>query len=206
VLELGTGRGELWRENAERIPDGWRLTITDLSPGMVEAARRSGVPAEYAVVDAQDIPYADGSFDAVIANHMLYHVPDRAQALTEIRRVLVPCGRAYATTIGADHMLELRELTRRHAPGYEWTDSHVRFGLETGGSQLEAFFVDVRLEYRDAPLRVTDPDAVVAFIHSLAGAGDADGDAVRAAVAAEIAAHGVFHIRSAAGLFTARKP
>ena len=36
VLEVGCGNGLMWTENLERIPDSWRLTLTDLSPGMVQ--------------------------------------------------------------------------------------------------------------------------------------------------------------------------
>ena len=46
----------------------------------------------YAAVDAREIPFAAQSFDGVIANHMLYHVQNRTQALEEIRRVLLPGG------------------------------------------------------------------------------------------------------------------
>ena len=205
MLELGTGRGELWRENADRLPAGWQLTITDLSPGMVEAARESGVEAEFAVVDAQELPYPDESFDAVLANHMLYHVPDRPKALGEIRRVLGPGGRVYATTIGEEHMFELRLLQRRYAPGYEWMDSHVRFGLQTGGPQLEALFDNVRLERFEDSLAVTEPEPVVDFVRSLAAADSADEEGIRAAVAAEIATNGCFRVRKASGLFSARR-
>jgi ubiquinone/menaquinone biosynthesis C-methylase UbiE len=55
----------------------------------------------FAVVDARDIPFAANSFDAVIANHMLYHIkPGRGQAFSEIARVLKPEGRLYASTNG----------------------------------------------------------------------------------------------------------
>lgn len=64
----------------------------------------------YAVADAQALPFADATFDAVIANHMLYHIPDLPRALAEIRRVLKPAGRFYASTIGREHMHELDEL------------------------------------------------------------------------------------------------
>jgi len=58
-------------------------------------------------VDAQELPYADGCFDAVIANHMPFHVADRPTA-SVIRRVLAAVGRVYATTVGEPHMEELR--------------------------------------------------------------------------------------------------
>ena len=46
--------------------------------------------ADYAVLDLQALPFPEACFDAVIANHMLYHVPDRPRALAEVQRVLKP--------------------------------------------------------------------------------------------------------------------
>ena len=89
VLEVGCGNGNLWAANRDRIPSGWRLTLTDFSQGMVEEAqRRLGDLATYEVADIQELPFASGSFDSVIANHMLYHVPDLERAFGEIERVL----------------------------------------------------------------------------------------------------------------------
>ena len=191
ILELGCGPGALWRANLARIPAGWQIVLSDRSPGMVAAAKKSlaaagkasaetksapvkageapsdmsavlaavmdayaeagsgfaGIraafaaarkaraaerksrpaahpdpaPAEsaarpaftFAVLDAQALTYPAGAFDAVIANHMLYHVADKARAFAELRRVLVPGGRLYAATNGTDHMRELRALSRR---------------------------------------------------------------------------------------------
>lgn len=102
VLEVGCGDGNIWRENLGRLPAGWRLTLTDFSPGMVEAARAAlGDSAEYAVADVQELPFADASFDGVIANHMLFHVEDLPRALGEVARVLRSGGLFCATTIGS---------------------------------------------------------------------------------------------------------
>ena len=81
VLELGCGTGSMWR--GVSLPEDCHVTLTDFSEGMLETARVNTVhlAADYAVVDAQNIPYPDDSFDVVIANMMLYHVPDVAQAL-----------------------------------------------------------------------------------------------------------------------------
>ncbi|MEZ4608117.1 MAG: class I SAM-dependent methyltransferase [Deinococcales bacterium] len=65
---------------------------------------------EFLQIDAEEIPFADNSFDAVIANHMLYHVADRPKALGEIARVLKANGKLYATTVGERHMGELTVL------------------------------------------------------------------------------------------------
>ena len=112
VLELGCGPVNLWVKNRERIPQGWRITLTDLSPGMLEEAKRAtetlDATSDYRVADAQAVPFEDGTFDLVVANHMLYHVPDELKAVAEIRRVLKPGGRLYAATNGREHMSELQ--------------------------------------------------------------------------------------------------
>jgi ubiquinone/menaquinone biosynthesis C-methylase UbiE len=95
ILELGCGPGSLWLDNRTRIPPGWEITLSDFSTGMLEDARRNLDPQcqfKYKVIDAQSIPCENGYFDAVIANHMLYHVSNRPAALAEIRRVLKPAG------------------------------------------------------------------------------------------------------------------
>src|SRR5262249_53703644 len=127
ILELGCGPGPLWLQNIQRIPASWAITLSDFSPGMLDEARRnlaaSGRPFSCEVIDAQSIPFADASFDAVIANHMLFYVPDRPKALAEIRRVLRPGGYFYASTVGESHLREMGALMRRF-------DSQSVFGIE----------------------------------------------------------------------------
>ncbi len=101
ILEVGCGPAQLWRRNLNRLPTGWRVTLTEFSPGVVSAAR--GALAGHEAL----FTFADGAFDAVIANYMLYHVPDRPRAFAEIARVLRPGGRLFATTNGPDNLREL---------------------------------------------------------------------------------------------------
>lgn len=101
ILDLGCGPASFWR-NQRRIDPTWSLTLVDFTPGMIEAARRElRDRAEYVVADAQELPFDDESFDVVLANHMLYHVPDRPRAFAEIRRVLVSGG-AFQDAIDRD--------------------------------------------------------------------------------------------------------
>ena len=98
VLELGCGTGSMWKGRIEHLPFGCHVTLTDISPAMVDAAREQladvrGVKFECA--DIQNLPYPDASFDVVIANMMLYHVPDIARGLSEVRRVLRRDGRFF---------------------------------------------------------------------------------------------------------------
>ena len=126
VLEVGCGNGLMWRENLDRLPDGWRLTLTDLSPGMVHTVREAlGDRAEYAVADAQELPFDDASFDAVIANHMLFHVPDRPGRLPRSRASSAPAAfsarrRSVSTTCAgyaSSSLLARAGNGRRHASG-----------------------------------------------------------------------------------------
>ena len=100
VLEVGCGTGQFWLENRDRIPPGWQVVLTDLSRGMVGEAEVALGPVssnlEFRVADVQDLPFQSDSFDAVLANFMLYHVPDRQRAVAEVRRVLKPGGKFYA--------------------------------------------------------------------------------------------------------------
>jgi SAM-dependent methyltransferase len=96
VLELAGGTGDVAEALAGRVA---RVVSTDLSPAMVEAARRRGLPGvEHRVMDMQQIDAPDASFDAVVARFGYMLAPDPALALRETRRVLKPAGRlAFAT-------------------------------------------------------------------------------------------------------------
>jgi ubiquinone/menaquinone biosynthesis C-methylase UbiE len=81
------------------VERGARVISTDLSPVMVEAARRRGIPGvEHRVMDMQAIELPDDSVDGVVSRYGYMLVPDPARALRETRRVLRPGGRlAFAT-------------------------------------------------------------------------------------------------------------
>ncbi len=172
LLELGCGPGDLWRENRDRLPPGWQITLSDFSPGMLAQARQNlaglPVPVRFANLDAQALPFASHSFDAVIANHCLYHFPDRPQALAEIRRVLAPGGRFFATTIGETHMQPLPALLARFDPAIEDALAATPHGftLENGAAQLQACFPQLRLSRYPDALLVSDPAALVDYMFS----------------------------------------
>ena len=65
------------------------------------------------VFDAQELPFPDDAFDVVVANHMLYHVPEPARAAAEIGRVLRPDGLLLAATNGPDHLDVIADISRR---------------------------------------------------------------------------------------------
>ena len=143
ILELGCGRGDVWAENRDRIPSDWEITLSDLSPGMIEEARLnlsgSGRLFDYEVIDAQSIPYPEATFDGVVANHMLYHVPDRAKGIAEIHHVLKPGGLLFAATNGSDNMSALWDMLDT-AVRAEFDRVANRFRLEDGERELQEVF------------------------------------------------------------------
>jgi ubiquinone/menaquinone biosynthesis C-methylase UbiE len=209
ILELGCGPGYLWLENLGRIPTGWEITLSDFSAGMLEETRRKlkkKPPFQFKVIDAQSIPCKDAYFDAVIANHMLYHVPDRPAALAEIRRVLKPAGHFYAATNGERHMSEMAALlTKFDGQLASWGNkASSSFTLENGLAQLSRWFAEVKLYRYESSLEVTDVAPLVDYILSsraqqiLAGRQAAFSEFV----AREMELQGdVFHITEDAGLF-----
>ena len=185
ALELGCGPGRLWAENLDRLPAARSVTLSDLSPGMLrEAYRALGGRASFAFVnaDAQALPFASGTFDAVIANHMLYHVPDRPRAFAEIRRVLRPGGRLYAATNGRKHLRELGDLVRNLAAATGFTlagegasmAEPARFNLEGGAAELSPWFPAVTLERYEDALVVAEAAPLADYVLSTIGFGGWD--------------------------------
>lgn len=170
VLELGSGTGALWTNIADRIPANWHITLSDLSQGMLDAAWRNlvvtGRNFKFEQIDAQSIPYKDETFDIVIANHVLHHVPDRPKALAEIKRVLKNGGHLIATTIGENHMKEMNDWLA-HASNHKQTNMFsLLFTLENGLEELKPFFSKVDLSRYDDNLCVTEVEPVMAYIRS----------------------------------------
>lgn len=172
ILELGCGPGDLWRDNIDRLPAGWEITLSDFSPGMWGQAREKlnplGRAFQFETIDAQSIPYDNDHFDAVIANHFLYHVPDRARAIAEIRRVLKLDSPLYATTIGEAHLRELPVLLARFDPEIEdyLANQDFPFTLENGAPQISAFFSEVEMQRYPDELHVTDAEILADYMLS----------------------------------------
>jgi SAM-dependent methyltransferase len=217
VLELGAGPGGLWAANAARVPPGWEIVVSDFSLGMVEQARKAlaGLvnPIRADLIDAQDIPSPDAAFDAVIANHMLYHVPDRPRAVREMARVLRPGGRLFATTVGLEHMRELKDLVRSFDPAIDYTfgDRTDAFSLENGAEQLAACFGDIRRRDYDDALVVTEVEPLVRYMLSIPGnaasiLAGARREEFRRELSRRVARDGAIRIRKSSGMFLATAP
>ncbi|HJF66279.1 MAG TPA: class I SAM-dependent methyltransferase [Slackia equolifaciens] len=98
LLDLAGGTGDVSYTAAKLTPPA-HIQLTDFVPEMLDVARdrarqgaACGVAVDFDVVDAQDIPYADDSYDSITMAYGIRNIPDREQALAETYRVLKPGG------------------------------------------------------------------------------------------------------------------
>lgn len=95
VLEIGCGLGT---DGARFARAGAIYTGVDLTDAAIELARRrfelEDLPGEFRVADAENLDFADESFDVVYSHGVLHHTPDTHRAVREVHRVLRPGGRA----------------------------------------------------------------------------------------------------------------
>ena len=173
-------------------------------------ARLSGLlpSAEFQVADVQDLPFAADSFDVVIANYMLYHLPDVATGIAEIARVLRPSGALYASTNGQRHLQEVRDAQQRYSTDPVETGDAIghtsAFALENGGALLGRSFADVTSYSHDDTIDIDKADDLMSYLQSMAAR--VESEPLRAHIDSVIDQDGAFKITRSTGYFTARKP
>lgn len=164
VLELGCGTGSMWLEHKDIMTRCSQIILSDLSAGMVETAKENvGVVQNvtYEVIDIQNIPYDDNYFDIVIANYMLYHVPDINTAISEVARVLKSGGYFYAGTTGEKGLME----TIVKILDMDFVYENI-FSLENGMQKIAPYFRTVEIKRYIDSLEVTDIDDLLEYIYS----------------------------------------
>jgi SAM-dependent methyltransferase len=185
VADVGCGNGVYLAELTRRGHTGPVLGV-DLSPGMLHAARdriaraTSSVPGPPAsapaapgqgaapglvVADASALPLPAGATDLTMAPHMLYHVPDPAAAVRELRRVTRPGGQVLVVLNGEDHLRELREQVA-DAQQDEVAGRPETITLDVGAELLARCFDSVARHDFTAELVVPDPGPVAAYLLS----------------------------------------
>ena len=175
ILELGCGDGTLWTDNLALIPEDISITLSDISSGMLRDARRaigsSDTRFAFRAFDCKKIPYKDGSFDLVIANHVLFYCDDIPAVLKEICRVLSPEGHFLCSAYGKAHMQEVSQLVEDFDDRIVLSADKLyeRFGRENGRKILEPFFPNAKwLSYEDF-LLVQDAEPLISYVLSCHG-------------------------------------
>lgn len=210
IVELGCGTGKDWWERMDALPHGAKLMMSDFSTGMVDRLRqRFGhhPQTEIRHLDIQSIDLMDDCADVVIANSMLYHVPDLPKAIREIRRILKPGGTFYAAGPGANEgMLGfVRRTLPNVCPDAQLPDS-LTFSALNGEEILRDQFDEIAIHHYTNELAVTCVDDLVDFIYTMAtleGILPADRDRITQHYAAMMV-DGVLEIDIEGALFVAR--
>lgn len=113
ALEVGPGPGYLGLEWLRRT-EGSRLTGLDISPDMIDIARRNAAEyglterAEYVRGSGTSLPFADGAFDGVFSNGSLHEWADVPGTLAQMHRVLKPGGRLFLSDMRRDMVAPVR--------------------------------------------------------------------------------------------------
>jgi ubiquinone/menaquinone biosynthesis C-methylase UbiE len=213
VLDIGCGPGWFWEAVVSVLPEALDLTLADLSPGMVQEAVERCLTLPFGSVrgrqaDASALPFVEGSFDGLIAMHMLYHVPDPAKGIAEIYRVLKPGGFLAVTTSGARNMRKMYELTTVF--GSPPSDpAAAAFGFDSAERLMRSQFGNVAMSQHPASLRITEPEDVFLALTSYPP-GDRASEAQLAELRKAIASafqqgNGVLETDKEDGLFLSRK-
>ncbi|WP_270600611.1 MerR family transcriptional regulator [Faecalicoccus pleomorphus] len=171
LLEIGCGNGKLW-ENRTIDLRNREIFLSDISEGMVyEVRKKLGKDYNCIVADCQAIPFKDGYFDTVIANHVLFYIQNVDKGLSEIYRVLKNNGTFYCSTYGKEHMKEITELVQSFNSKVELSQNSLFdiFGIENGETILKKYFKSVQfIQYEDS-LIVDQAQPLVDYIMSCHG-------------------------------------
>ena len=175
ILELGCGDGALWTQNLSRLPKDVHITLSDISEGMLRDARRAigGKDARFSfcTFDCHSIPESLGTFDLVIANHVLFYCEDIGKVCQSVKRVLNPGGKFLCSTYGSLHMREVSLLVQSFDERIVLSaDSlYERFGRENGSAILSPYFGRITWESYKDELIVTDAEPLISYILSCHG-------------------------------------
>jgi len=105
VLDLACGTGIVARQAAPLLGLTGQITALDINPAMLAVARSlpasPGAAIDWQQGNAMNLPFPDGAFDVVLCQHGLPFFPDYAVAVREMRRILVPGGRALVIVLQA---------------------------------------------------------------------------------------------------------
>ena len=214
VVDIGCGTGGFWRAAVDTYPESLSLTLLDSAEAMLDEAVKSVTSAGHyravrgVLANAMQLPFEGGRFDALCAMHMLYHLPDPAQALGEMRRVLRPGGCIAITTSGRDNLRALHALSAQVFGGAGVDPAAATFGPADAEALLADGFKDIKTEVLRDPYAVTDHRDVLNYLRSFPPASDASAGQLEQLEALIIdkmnAVGGVFHLRTQAAQITAR--
>lgn len=180
VLDVACGSGIVARLVAARVGTTGSVVGLDFSLAMLEVARRKseaeGLAVEWVQGSAQELPFANGTFDLVLCQHGLQFFPDQVGAVSEMYRVLAPGGQAAIVTWrGLDQnpfsaTYERAVRSRFHSPALE-TPFSLGDPAALGALLLEAGFANVSVAPAEIETDYTQPERFIELRVTAAAAG-----------------------------------
>lgn len=183
VLDVAAGSGDQTLDIARRIGPGGRVLATDLSPAILELARRNAVRAghrniETKVADGESLPVDSASFDAAVCRLGLMLFPDPLQGLREMHRAIRPGGTACTLVFshpGRNPCVTILMATALKHAGLPPRDPFQPGGLLSLGKPgridelfRAAGFREVATTVLDAPVRLPSVGPYLAFVRDSA--------------------------------------
>ena len=120
IADIGCGTGILADRMAREV-EGAHVTGVDMSDGMLAEARRRSSTVEWVRAPAEQLPFADGSLDAVVSTSA-FHWFNQSAALREFHRVLRPGGVAAVATLSPRRLVPVDLLPAVRLPAYDAPD------------------------------------------------------------------------------------
>lgn len=151
VLDIGCGFGAFWQTHATNVPAGCHVVLADITPGALEICKQHtnclahSCSLEYDLVDIEQLPYADASFDRIHCFFVLYYTKNPLQALHEIQRVLKLTGTALIYVLHSNTNQELYEIAHNINPLFPAKDTILEQCCE---KNIEQFLSDVFSSYK----------------------------------------------------------
>lgn len=175
VLDVASGTGVVAHAAAQLVGPSGAVTASDISPAMLEVNRsrtrpEGSAPMEFVECSATSLPFPVADFDAVLCQHSLQFIPERAAAVAEMRRVLVSGGVAAVSVWvkGSSHGLFSPVVETLAAAGlpepfpdaYQWS-THCMSEAELRHTFSSAGFANVNIDTRS--ITAVWPDLVTAI-------------------------------------------
>lgn len=181
VLDVSCGSGYAIESIRHYAPEG-RLVAGDISLNLLhELYSSDALPRQRLIMDVQDLPFDDDTFDIVLASYVLHQIPDINRALREMRRVLRPDGMlliavnggGHALRLGA-HLMHFDDLYRRAYGllGVPSSDQLLvraraqRFQLNNGALLLSRYFYAIARYDYPVTLTFNDMESVLSYLEA----------------------------------------
>lgn len=166
ILDLGGGTGYITSQLLPLFPNA-QYKLLDLSAAMLKTAKQKSLPDVVQMIqaDAENLPFANQTFDLVIANQLLPWC-DVTQVMQEVRRILRPGGIFLFATLGPYALIELREAWYNADPNHvhvtPFFDMH-----DLGDALMQAGFSDPVMEQEYFTLQYSRVEYLIDDLHQL---------------------------------------